>query len=101
MEGVCEKGERSNPRETRRVRWYLLNLSPTEALPSDPTSLDQAGPRKRRKITGDGLRVSASEWRTFEDKVDEFDKIHVRGKGKLAFDFVEGPLVHALKAGHW
>lgn len=45
--------------------------------------------------------MSAGEWQAFEDKVDEFDKIHVRGKGKLAFDFVEGPLVHALKAGHW
>lgn len=101
MERVCEKGERSNPRETRRVRWYLLNLRPTEAFPSGSTSLDQANPRKRRKIAGDGLRVSASEWQAFEDKVDEFDNIHVRGHGKLAFDFVEGPLVHALRAGHW
>ena len=101
MEGVCEEGERSDSRETRGVKQHLLSLSPTEVLPSDPTSLDQAGPRKRRKITGDGLRVTASEWQAFEDKVDEFDKVHVRGKGKLAFDFVEGPLVHALKAGHW
>lgn len=76
-------------------------MSPAETLSSDLTSLDQAGPRKRRKITGDRLRVYASEWQAFEDKVDEFDKTHVRGKGKLAFDFVEGPLVHALKAGNW
>lgn len=101
MERVCEEGERSDPRKTRRVRYYLFSLSPTEAFASDPTSPDQAGPRKRRKITGNGLRVSASEWQAFEDKVDEFDKVHVRGKGKLAFGFVEGPLVHALKAGHW
>lgn len=101
MEGVCEEGEGSDSRETRRVGQYLFILSPTKALPSDPTSLDQAGPRKRRKITGDGLKVTASEWKSFEDKVDEFDNVHVRGKGKLAFDFVEGPLVHALKVGHW
>jgi midasin len=101
MEGMCEESKRSDPRETRRVRRHLFSLSPTEALPSDPTSLDQSGPRKRRKIAGDGLRVSAYEWQAFEDKVDEFDKIHVRGKGRLAFDFVEGPLVDALRAGHW
>jgi midasin len=41
------------------------------------------------------------EWLAFEHKVGEFDVHHIKGKGKLAFDFVEGPLVKAMRHGHW
>lgn len=30
-----------------------------------------------------------------------FDVQHVQGNGKFAFAFVEGPLVKALRMGHW
>ena len=30
-----------------------------------------------------------------------FEVQHVQGNGKFAFGFVEGPLVKALRAGHW
>jgi midasin len=33
--------------------------------------------------------------------VDEFDAAHVRGQSKFVFSFVEGPLVTALRNGHW
>ncbi|KAG9127474.1 hypothetical protein FRC07_013283 [Ceratobasidium sp. 392] len=55
---------------------------------------DQAeGPRKRRKV--------GPEWDAFMRAVDEFDAGHVRGQSKFVFSFVEGPLVTALRNGHW
>ncbi|QRV86470.1 AAA domain protein [Ceratobasidium sp. AG-Ba] len=51
------------------------------------------GPRKRRKV---GL-----EWDAFIHEVDEFDAAHVKGQSKFVFSFVEGPLVNALRNGHW
>ncbi|KAF8711008.1 ATPase, partial [Rhizoctonia solani] len=51
------------------------------------------GPRKRRKLN--------SEWENFMREVDEFDAAHVKGQSKFVFSFVEGPLVTALRNGHW
>ncbi len=58
-------------------------------------------PRKRRKTGQNGLNVSEREWIDFEDDVRKFQVQHVEGNGKFAFGFVEGPLVKALRAGHW
>ncbi|KAG0703770.1 P-loop containing nucleoside triphosphate hydrolase protein [Suillus ampliporus] len=61
---------------------------------------DPDAPRKRRKVEAE-LRVSEADWERFEKDVDEFDMQHAQGKGKFTFDFVEGPLVKALRAGDW
>lgn len=47
------------------------------------------------------MKVSEADWERFEKDVDEFDLQHAQGKGKFTFDFVEGPLVKALRAGDW
>ncbi|KAG9103872.1 hypothetical protein FRC06_007401 [Ceratobasidium sp. 370] len=61
---------------------------------ADEGERDQAeGPRKRRKV--------GPEWDAFMRAVDEFDAAHVRGQSKFVFSFVEGPLVTALRNGHW
>ena len=57
-------------------------------------------PRKRRKVDQE-LNVSDSQWANFEQDVRTFEVQHVQGNGKFAFGFVEGPLVKALRAGHW
>jgi midasin (ATPase involved in ribosome maturation) len=47
------------------------------------------------------LNVTEASWNTFDRDVSEFEVQHVQGKGKFAFDFVEGPLVRALRSGDW
>ncbi|KAG1818477.1 uncharacterized protein BJ212DRAFT_1479486 [Suillus subaureus] len=61
---------------------------------------DPDAPRKRRKVEAE-MKVSEADWERFEKDVDEFDLQHAQGKGKFTFDFVEGPLVKALRAGDW
>ena len=60
-------------------------------------------PRKRRRIEQevDGLNVSEEIWLGFLHDVDHFEVQHIQAKGKFAFDFVEGPLVKALRSGDW
>ncbi|KIJ47371.1 hypothetical protein M422DRAFT_164312, partial [Sphaerobolus stellatus SS14] len=69
---------------------------------SDPREAPFNGdvPRKRRKLEEE-WSVQENEWTTFTDAVDVFDIQHVRGQGKFAFGFVEGPLIHALRNGDW
>ncbi|KAG7088114.1 hypothetical protein E1B28_012139 [Marasmius oreades] len=68
----------------------------------DPTEeLDSHNPRKRRKVNASALNESEAKWTAFKQEVDEFNSLHVEGKGKFAFAFIEGPLVKALRAGHW
>ncbi|KAI0081619.1 midasin [Panus rudis PR-1116 ss-1] len=64
-------------------------------------SREGEGPRKRRKTDHQELNVSEMEWSNFERDVRTFELQHVQGNGKFAFGFVEGPLVKALRAGHW
>ncbi|KAG1882661.1 hypothetical protein F4604DRAFT_1986326 [Suillus subluteus] len=61
---------------------------------------DPDAPRKRRKLEAE-MKVSEADWERFEKDVDEFDLQHAQGKGKFTFDFMEGPLVKALRAGDW
>jgi len=58
-------------------------------------------PRKRRKLDQTLLRQSAEAWDKFQHDIDEFNIKHAQGQGKFAFDFVEGPLVGALRSGDW
>ena len=62
---------------------------------------ESEAPRKRRKTENGGLNVSEQSWTDFEHDVRMFDVQHVQGNGKFAFAFVEGPLVKALRLGHW
>ena len=65
---------------------------------SQPVPQDSEGPRKRRKTE---QNVTLTEWEEFEKDVRTFEVQHVQGNGKFAFGFVEGPLVKALRLGHW
>lgn len=47
------------------------------------------------------LNVSEASWIEFERDVNTFEIQHVQGNGRFAYGFVEGPLVKALRAGHW
>ncbi|KAK1228082.1 AAA ATPase midasin [Marasmius sp. AFHP31] len=68
----------------------------------DPnTELDSQNPRKRRKLDASALDISEEKWTAFEQEVDEFNSLHVEGKGRFAFAFLEGPLVKALRNGDW
>ncbi|KAL0069076.1 AAA ATPase midasin [Marasmius tenuissimus] len=68
----------------------------------DPnTELDSQNPRKRRKLDVSALNISEEKWTAFEREVDEFNSLHVEGKGRFAFAFLEGPLVKALRNGDW
>lgn len=62
--------------------------------PDDP-------PRKRRKTDDAHLKVPEADWIQFEQDVHTFEIQHVQGNGKFAYGFVEGPLVKALRSGHW
>lgn len=64
------------------------------------TQFAEEVPRKKRRLDS-GLRVGKEEWNQFERDVIEFEKRHVIGKSKAIFEFVEGPLVNALRRGHW
>ncbi|KAG9315861.1 midasin [Chiua virens] len=68
---------------------------------SSPTPTEADGPRKRRRLDQAWLRQSEGAWGKFQRDVDEFDIQHAQGQGRFAFDFVEGPLVKALRSGDW
>ncbi|KAH7927800.1 midasin [Leucogyrophana mollusca] len=72
-----------------------------DAQEPEHAATDADAPRKRRKLEQSSLQVSEAAWSEFQQDVDEFDIQHAQGKGKFAFDFVEGPLVKALRAGDW
>ncbi|KAJ4482340.1 midasin nuclear AAA ATPase [Lentinula aciculospora] len=63
--------------------------------------LDSQTARKRRKVDSSLLDDSRAKWAAFEHDVEEFSVQYVSGKGRLAFGFVEGPLVQALREGNW
>lgn len=64
-------------------------------------TLDSNLPRKRRKLGEEPRGVNESQWGAFAREVEAFNVQHVHGKGKFAFAFIQGPLVQALKKGHW
>ncbi|KIK92495.1 hypothetical protein PAXRUDRAFT_571192 [Paxillus rubicundulus Ve08.2h10] len=72
-----------------------------ETLEPAPASVEIEGPRKRRKLNQTSLQQSGGAWDKFQRDVDEFDMQHAQGQGKFTFDFVEGPLVKALRSGDW
>lgn len=58
-------------------------------------------PRKRRKLDKEPNSIDESQWLAFAREVEVFNVQHVHEQGKFAFGFVEGPLIQALKKGHW
>ncbi|KAH7885416.1 midasin [Phlebopus sp. FC_14] len=72
-----------------------------DAQPPVRAATDAEGPRKRRRLDQASLQASQTAWEKFQQDVDEFDLQHAQGQGKFAFDFVEGPLVKALRFGDW
>ena len=56
--------------------------------------------RKRRKVES-APHISIERWNDFENDVDEFHVQHIQGHGKFVFNFIEGPLVKALRCGDW
>ncbi|KAI0338876.1 P-loop containing nucleoside triphosphate hydrolase protein [Trametopsis cervina] len=70
-------------------------------LEDSKLSVESDLPRKRRKTENGTLDDSEKSWTDFEQDVRTFEIQHVQGNGKFAFAFVEGPLVKALRLGHW
>ncbi|KAH7340561.1 hypothetical protein B0J17DRAFT_704975 [Rhizoctonia solani] len=81
-------------REAGRMAGLENAREQNEGRTQEATHEDQSeGPRKRRKLS--------PEWEGFMRAVDEFDAAHVKGQSKFVFSFMEGPLVTALRNGHW
>ena len=81
--------------------WTLRRNRRADLLSSDQLSTDQQGPRKRQRVEELRESVSDADWDEFEQDLRNFDVQHVQGRGKLAFAFVEGPLIRALRSGDW
>lgn len=79
----------------------IMLASSNRPRESSQASTEADAPRKRRKLDQTLLRQSAEAWDKFRHDIDEFDIQHAQGQGKFAFDFVEGPLVKALRSGDW
>lgn len=59
-------------------------------------------PRKRRKVEeGSRDKPTLEDWEKFEKAVLAFEVQHINSQNKFVFDFVQGPLINALRAGHW
>ncbi|WFC94542.1 hypothetical protein MBRA1_001174 [Malassezia brasiliensis] len=52
--------------------------------------------RKKRRVTD-----TSAEWEAFSADVASFAAMHAGKQRHFVFTFVEGPLVHALRHGHW
>lgn len=65
------------------------------------SSREVSAPRKRRKVNDGHTRSSEEEWLTFKEGVRHFEIQHVIDKGKFAFQYVEGPIVKAIREGAW
>ncbi|KAE9408912.1 P-loop containing nucleoside triphosphate hydrolase protein [Gymnopus androsaceus JB14] len=80
-----QKADSETPRKRRKLDAYDNNNQRVEEA-------DELDSETRRKL---------ASWSTFEQDVSEFNVQYVTGKGRLAFGFVEGPLVQALREGSW
>jgi midasin len=74
----------------------------SESAPSrEDSAFNGNPPRKRRKLEKEPLSIDGSQWLAFVQEVEAFNVQHIHHHGKFAFGFVEGPLIQALKNGHW
>ncbi|KAG8982623.1 hypothetical protein FRB90_006670, partial [Tulasnella sp. 427] len=86
----------------RRMRGFWTALGATAITAKELEGSDS--PRKRRKLEEETISTNASseqDWRTFEEDVNTFEAQHILAKSKFVFTFVEGPLIKALRQGHW
>ncbi|TFY72597.1 hypothetical protein EVG20_g419 [Dentipellis fragilis] len=90
-------------KESARMAKDRIRAKLAESMEIDGTKdeLDSGAPRKRRRTDAIDLAASETRWVAFEQGVTSFEIQHVQGKSKLAFSFVEGPLVKALRSGDW
>ncbi|KAI5981722.1 midasin [Pisolithus albus] len=88
-------------KEATRLAKERIERRVAEGVEEEADIGKMEGPRKRRKVDDGTLLASQAAWERFEREVDEFDMQHAQGQGKFAFDFVEGPLVRALRVGDW
>jgi midasin len=79
------------------ILFYLYYFLYSQAEENANTSSQ----RKRRKIDQSTSSVSESDWDAFAKDVSDFEAQYILGKTKFAFSFVEGPLIKALRSGHW
>ncbi|KAI0314077.1 hypothetical protein OF83DRAFT_1165344 [Amylostereum chailletii] len=87
-------------KESARLAKDRIQSKLTEcATPDD--ELDSHAPRKRRRTEFADLTSAEALWAAFEQSVSHFEVQHVQGKSKFAFNFIEGPLVKALRSGDW
>ena len=59
---------------------------------------DESPVSKRRKVHH---TPSNYNWSEFASALAEFEHHYINNRGKFAFTFVEGPLVKAIREGHW
>jgi midasin len=101
MYAVSYGADASKTGQGYSVRQFTLSPFPPNIFYERSTAIpDDNTPRKRRK-TEVVSKPSITLWADFLREVEGFEVQHVHGMGKLAFDFVEGPLVKALKSGDW
>ena len=62
---------------------------------------DVAAPRKRRKLQDNEKRASQDEWSSLKENARLFGVQHVLNNGKFAFQYLEGPVVKAIREGSW
>lgn len=70
---------------------------------SESTVATDIAPAKRRRLSKSVVpRNLAPDWRAFLDDVSEFEDLFARPTAdRVRFTYVEGPLVAAVRNGHW
>ncbi|TDL22264.1 P-loop containing nucleoside triphosphate hydrolase protein [Rickenella mellea] len=87
---------------TESVRLALEKLPDPDHLTGTPKDdLDSVIPRKRQKLQDGSSHLLRSQWLAFERGLQAFEAVHIRDEGRVAFSFMEGPLVKALRTGTW
>ncbi|KAF8340373.1 uncharacterized protein EI90DRAFT_3012262 [Cantharellus anzutake] len=88
-----------NAEHSEFLRKAIAGSSGSVVLESTPIV---ATPRKKRKLDGSTSSLpSEKEWDLFVQDVSIFETQHVLAASKLAFAFIEGPLIRAVRMGHW
>ncbi|KAL9936347.1 hypothetical protein V8E36_004415 [Tilletia maclaganii] len=102
-------------RESARMAAGRMRRGATKSLPEDSAAEAPSESRKRRRIDKGKADVEDDggarqreldseldeEWKLFEGEIDSFEAQHASKRKNFVFSFVEGPLVHALRHGHW
>ncbi|KAE8257682.1 hypothetical protein A4X13_0g2197 [Tilletia indica] len=101
-------------RESARMAAARKRRSATKSEAEEGKEGEESESRKRRRtekgkkeVEDEGSRQREldaaldEEWKAFELEIDAFEAQHASKRKNFVFSFVEGPLVHALRNGHW